>query len=77
MTHAKTPDTSGRKESDPKESDKQRRRNADLDAATHPASGASVSAAFAGASLAANDDESESEQALKRAAAKNDGGRNG
>lgn len=58
----------------PKESDEQRRRNADLDAATHPASGASVSAAFAGASLAAGEDYSESERALKRAA-KNDRGR--
>ena len=63
------PDKTG----EPKESDEQRRRNADLDAATHPASGASVGAAFAGASLAAGEDDSESEKALKRAA-KNDRG---
>jgi hypothetical protein len=47
---------------------KQRRRDADLDAATQPASGAPVASAFAGASLAADDDEgSETEAALKRA----------
>lgn len=77
MTHAKHSATSpdhDKVRRGQEESDKQRRRNADLEAATLPASGASVSAAFAGASLSASKDDSESERSLKRAARNNQGG---
>ena len=78
MTHAKpsamSPDHD-KVRGGQEESDKQRRRNADLDAATQPASGASVSAAFAGASLAASEDDSETEKSLKKAAKNDRGGK--
>lgn len=50
------------------ESERQRRRYADLDAATLPRSGAAIGSAFASASLAASDDDSETESELKEAA---------
>ena len=47
------------------------RRKADLDAAIRPQSGAAISSAFAGANIAAEKEDSESEKELKRAARQN------
>jgi hypothetical protein len=70
MTRTKTPDEEvealNRRLNTPEDA-KQKRRNGAFRAATWPASGADMHAARAGAELAGEDAESETEEALQRA----------